>query len=289
MPYCIYTNKDVAAENGNFDHIIPLALGGADHFTIWSEKNYNSGMGSRIDGQIANDPFIMLARSHTDARGHNNKPPVPVWKKTTFGGNPVQLILDKENPKLWDARQKRILDDAEWAGKELESTIKIDFLAPWKFAAKVALAGGYFVYGDLFRENFDCDELRTILDVDLSDREALKRCAIKARLMDRWHPDSAAKGRAGHYRYMCEVTGRTTVIFVPHGDGLSVHIGVVGAYLASIIIEGNGSSLPCEGNHDLGHVILIHPGEMQTMSFRELAEISFKALNKAQNNGQGTP
>jgi hypothetical protein len=110
--------------------------------------------------------------------------------------------------------------------------------ASLKFAAKVALAGAHFIYGKLFRDTFDCDELQAILNVDITDQDAVHRASIKARLMDRWHPDVLTGGDAAQFKYMCEVVGRTTVIFVPHQDGLSVHIGVVGAYLASIILEG---------------------------------------------------
>jgi len=281
MTYCIYTDSEVPEHAGNFDHIIPLALGGSDRFTIWSDKSYNSDMGSQVDGRIANDPLIMLARRNADARGHGDKPPIPVWKKTTFDGRPVQLTLGNEKIELWDARERRMLDEAEWAGQAVETTLRIDRGPPLKFAAKVALAGGFFVYGDLFRDNFDCDELRSILNVDIADQEAVRRSAGKAQLMDRWHPDALSGGSAAHFKHMSEVSGRTTVIFVPHDNGLSVHIGVVGAYLASIVIEGDGTGFPSEGDHDLGHVILLHPGDMETMSFREHTRWSLDALGMA--------
>jgi len=278
MPYCIYTDCDVPNDAGNFDHIIPLSLGGSDRFTIWSDASVNSDMGSQVDGRIANDPFIMLARRNADARGHGNKTPVPAWTHTTFEGRPAQLTLGSEKLELWDARDRRVLDEAEWAGKELQTKLRIERGPPLKFAAKVALAGAYFVYGELFRDTFDCDELRAIVNVDITDQDAVRRASTKARLMDRWHADAQQGGDATHFKYLCEVTGRTTVIFVPHHDGLSIHIGVVGAYLASIILEGDGTSFPLTGDHDLGHVILLHPGEMERISFRDLAGRSLDAL-----------
>lgn len=278
MPYCIYTDVDVPNEAGNLDHIIPLSLGGSDQFTIWSDSRFNSDMGSQVDGRIANDPFIMLARRNADAKGHAKKSPVPVWKNSSLNGRPVQLTLSSDKIEVWDARDRRTLDESEWAGNELKTTLKIERGPPLKFAAKVALAGAYFVYGDVFRNNFDCQELRAILNVDMRDHEAVERASTSARLMDRWHPDARPGGDAASFRFMCEVTGRTTLIFVPHEDGLSVHIGVVGAYLASIILKGDGTGLPLGREHDLGHVLLMYPGDLERMSLRDLAGFSLDSI-----------
>jgi hypothetical protein len=83
------------------------------------DARFNSDMGSQIDGRIANAPLIMLARRNADARGHGKKPPTPVWKHTTFEGRPSQLTLGAEKLELWDARERRMLDEVEWAGKKL--------------------------------------------------------------------------------------------------------------------------------------------------------------------------
>jgi hypothetical protein len=75
MPYCIYTDKDIANEAGNPDHVIPLSLGGANGFRVFSDKHFNSTVGSNVDGAIANDPLVEFARRNADARGHSKRNP----------------------------------------------------------------------------------------------------------------------------------------------------------------------------------------------------------------------
>jgi hypothetical protein len=52
---CIYTDMEMAASAGTFDHIIPLSLGGRNQFCVWSDSSFNSRLGDEIDGAIAND------------------------------------------------------------------------------------------------------------------------------------------------------------------------------------------------------------------------------------------
>lgn len=47
--YCIYTDCNVSETAGNYDHIVPLSLGGDDRFKVWSDASFNSTVGSKID------------------------------------------------------------------------------------------------------------------------------------------------------------------------------------------------------------------------------------------------
>ena len=105
--YCIYTDAEVPDSAGNYDHIIPLSLGGSDSFCVWSDRNFNSKVGSSIDGALANDALIVLARRDADARGHSGTEVLPTWKKTTLDGRPVQVSWGDE-VKVWDARAKAL-------------------------------------------------------------------------------------------------------------------------------------------------------------------------------------
>ncbi|MGE0516336.1 MAG: hypothetical protein AB7O71_20530 [Hyphomicrobiaceae bacterium] len=100
MPYCIYTVREVAVGDGNSDHIIRLSLGGLNGFETWCDAVYNSNIGSKVDGAIAND-FLVMARWNADARGHSDKPPLPVWKRSTIAGKPVQIKLGPEKIEGW--------------------------------------------------------------------------------------------------------------------------------------------------------------------------------------------
>lgn len=173
MPYCIYTDTDVPLTRGNLDHIVPLSLGGCDDFRIWASKAFNSDMGSQIDGRIANDPFVMLARHEADARGHSGRAPVPGWKRSTLDGKPVQLSLAKEELSAWDPIARRRMPEAELAGQSFATRLQIDFGAPLKFVTKLALAGAYFIYGETFSASFDCGQLTMM--------SAMSSCSVPGR------------------------------------------------------------------------------------------------------------
>lgn len=53
--YCPYTDQDIAVGDSSPEHIIPLALGGLNSFTLPVSATFNSKVGSEIDGTLAND------------------------------------------------------------------------------------------------------------------------------------------------------------------------------------------------------------------------------------------
>jgi len=130
MTYCIYTDKDVPVKSGNYDHVIPLSLGGHDGFQVWADEYYNSTIGGTVDGKLANDFMVMLARRNADARGHNKEPVVPNWKQTEFEGRPIQLKLAMDKIEGFDPRTKAVIPESEIVGKILESRFKIDLSVP---------------------------------------------------------------------------------------------------------------------------------------------------------------
>ncbi len=277
--YCIYTDKDVPQELGNLDHIIPLSLGGCDEFVVWSEEAYNSKVGSSVDGAVAKDPFFVFALRDADVRGHSNKRATPVWKNTEIEGRPAQVTLGHDKVVVWDARDRRELDDAEVVGKEMKTRLRLDKHVATRFLAKVALGGGYFLYGDAFRHGADCQTLRELV---LFDRKTVRRETFqnsKISICDRFHPDSQSGGNAHMYRFLCENLPRSIFIAVPHNESISFHVGIVGAYVGSIIVPADTSSLPNDGDHDLGHAVVLAPGDIQRVSYRELLAQFYEAIN----------
>jgi len=75
MIYCPYTNKDISESETTSEHIIPLSLGGINGFEIPVCKIFNSNVGSKIDGALANDFLILMKRNELDVRGHSKKSP----------------------------------------------------------------------------------------------------------------------------------------------------------------------------------------------------------------------
>ena len=151
LVYCPYTNRDIDCERTTAEHIIPLALGGTNGFEIPVDAEFNSKLGSELDGQLSNEFLIALRRTKYDARGHSGKEPWTTIKTAYYGADdrPAQVrIHRKHGIRLWDAqdRQKK-------SGKgtiRINTSLNIDL--PVRFAAKVGLAAGYYAYGKTFRD-----------------------------------------------------------------------------------------------------------------------------------------
>ncbi len=281
MSYCIYTDKEVPETEGNMDHIVPLALGGDNGFCVWSDTARNSEIGTQVDGKLANDFLVMLARRNADARGHSRTPPIPVWKRTVLEGQPVQLRLGLDKFEAWDPRAKTTVHEEDIVGKTLESQLKIDRFASIRFAAKVALGGGYFVYGDAIRSAINCDELRWLVALDPVNANAdPKLDQLGVQICDRFHGDANGGSVDGSmWRLLTEFTGRSVLICVPHDSAISFHVGVLGMFMASIICPAPSHDLPIEGDHDLGHVVLLGPGALERKSLRTFAGDAYKKMN----------
>lgn len=269
--YCIYTDRDVEQADGNWDHVVPLALGGDNGFVVWSDRDANSTLGSQVDGKLTRDPLLAFALREAGVTGHSGKPVVPVWKRVEIDGRPTQVTWGKEKITTWDARDRRELADDEVAGKAMNATLQIDTHVTTRFLAKVALGTGQFLYGDLFRQGVDCAPLRDLAFLDLEGaRESAVLRMAEITICDRFHPDAGPRGGAAMYRALLEATNRSLVIAVPHHDAIAVHVGLVGAYIGSIVFPAQTGPLPPEGDHDLGHYLALAPGTLERGSFRSL-------------------
>lgn len=259
--YCVYTDADVAEADGNQDHIIPLSLGGDDDFCVWSETRFNSEVGSKIDGALANDPLIMLARRDADARGHSRTEPLPIWKNSTFEGRPVQVSWGDE-VKVWDARSRTYLDPKEFLNMPMESRWIYNPFSRSKFTAKAALGGGYFLFGNSFCKATDCNELRRMLRADDLTSFQTTLTAHDTVLQGRWPTADIAA-----FRLMCEFKKRTTFIALPYANGIAFYVGILGMYVGAIFCPGDSSDL-IPGD---GEVILLNPGAMERIPFKTFA------------------
>ena len=279
--YCIYANRDIAEENGNYDHIFPLALGGKNQFKVWSDKQLNSRIGTEVDGALVSDPLIELALQSSGVKGHNKKPRTPRWKRSTLNGEPIQVSLGKDELLVWDPKQNRELSEEEISGQEFTSTLKIGWYTCLRFVAKVVLAGGYFLYSDEFRSAVNCDHLRSLVFLNIEQMKSDNTFANYAiNFCDRFHPDSRLASAAGIYRTLCECIDRSLFIAIPHHSSISFHVGVVGVYIGSMIVPAKTDELSIDGKHDLGHCVVLGPGNFEQTSFRCLLQDFSRAMDE---------
>ena len=144
MVYCPYTNREIPESGTSREHIIPLSLGGVNGFEVAVDTTFNSKVGADIDGALANEFLIAMRRTEYDAR-------------------PAQVTFNKKKGMgLWDARDR----EAKKVPGEFHMSASLNIDLPIRFTAKGALAAGYYVYGNLFREHVDHHQLREVMHID---------------------------------------------------------------------------------------------------------------------------
>jgi hypothetical protein len=65
---CPYADRGIPISESSPEHIIPLALGSISGFTIPVSKDFNSNIGSEIDGALANNVLVMSKRDKHKAK-----------------------------------------------------------------------------------------------------------------------------------------------------------------------------------------------------------------------------
>lgn len=272
--YCPYIDQEIPFEQSNDEHIIPKSLGGINSFNLRVDAQYNSHAGSKIDGELANDLIILFQRREYDARGHSNKPPKIHSKKSFFSETkkPIQVEFKKEGIKVWDSIEKKELDKQDIIGKTITTNFKLSRFGRAKFAAKVALATGYFVYGELFRKSVKHKDLRKLMNFnEKSKKEDFASVSLK--IYDQFMPTEKQEDEEERnlYNFFCNFIGSSCVIIIPGYTNIIFVIGILGQHIATLNVEANTDNFPRDGNFDLGHVILLKDNHLERISYRELA------------------
>jgi hypothetical protein len=291
--YCPYTDRDVPASETNPEHIVPLSLGGANAFTIPIDGKFNSEVGSSIDGALANDFLIKLRRRAFGVLGHSRREPKVVLKRSMIEGQstPVQVTLrGKEGPPVvWDPVQRRDLSAAETIGKEIKSQLQIQRFNRLRFAAKVALAAGYFVYEKLFRDNLQHSDLRLLMKLNDAGQIDQRLQETDMRVWDRFTPVEA-KDSGDHQMYslFCAAVRGSCVLCIPGPKNIGFVVGVLGQIEAVLNVSANTKDFPSSGDHDLGHIILLTQKRMERLSYRSFAQRVLSQIEKPNRDGSST-
>ena len=269
MVWCPYTDRDLPEAETTREHIIPLSLGGMNGFELPVCRLFNSRAGSSIDGVVANDFLILTQRNKLDVRGHSGKRPVYVAKRSRDAdtGHPVQLILDQtEGLKVWCSRSREYVS----GGSKLEFSFNMDLDLDLRFVAKVALAAGYFVYGDLFRKNVRHDELRTIMNTRASD---LGDGIYSIETLADGRFSEGGGERVEIIRALCRAVPKHSVVgLVPGPANLGIFVGVLGHYMGLLNVPAVTTSFPNAQAYHWGHVISPQDGTLMRLSFRRALE-----------------
>ena len=273
--YCPYTDRELPESQTSREHIIPLSLGGVDGFEIPVDAAFNSMVGTNLDGALANDFFIALRRTEYDARGHSGKEPMATSKHASYGkeNHLAQVQLHrKKGLRVWDVRDRETKKNV--GSGSIRASLNVDL--PVRFTAKVGLAAGYYIYGDLFREHVDHRQLRDVMRIDPTKLDLNKSLAelgldhLTLRVDHYLHeepsdPDSPILC----LRKFCQTVRGSVVVLLPGTDCFRVAVGILGQYLTMINVPANTASFPNDGVFAWGHVMAVVDRKLKRCSWMD--------------------
>lgn len=281
--YCPYMDREINSSEASIEHVLPLSLGGSDEFTIRASKAFNSTLGHEIDGVIANDPIIGIERARRDVRGHNNRPVNVAWKKAVDEyGNPLQAVFDKGGLSLFDPKQRKMLTAHAPIDRSFQAAVRIEPYARIPFAAKVALATGHFLFGNVFRENAKHEDLRAVL----KKWEKIPEDVLRTNEIRYFDPvlDEKADRRNPKHRIIELAIGNLNCssVFVLFGNStIGFSIGILGKWFATIFVPADDRAFPRDGLADFGHVLAVQGRKLKSGPFRALlAQIAAASADK---------
>ena len=260
--YCPYTDCDLPKLSTSSEHIIPLSLGGVNGFEIPVDAAINSKVGDELDGALANEFLWALRRTEYGTIGHSGKEPVAIVKNASYGESrrPAQARFHrKHGVDVWDAQDRKLKTGV--GPIRISTSISIDL--PVRFTAKVALAVGYYVYGDLFRKYVDHCQLRDVMNIDLAKIDFNKSSAdiglehLTLRVDHYLHPISALDWKIRVLRMFCSAVNGSVVVLIPSRSSLAIGVGLLGCYLAMVNVPAKTDSFPNDEDYAWGHVVAI--------------------------------
>jgi hypothetical protein len=272
MTFCIYSNAHVADDDSNEEHIFPLTLGGSNAFTIQISKASNARSNRELDEKLKSCLFLATNRKIHDARGHKNKLVMPPKAKITVGSDKSVILKFDENGflQLYSHRRQKLLttDELKEEGATIEISQKRSLRL--KFTAKIALASGYFVYGNTFTENAETSELRALMHYqgELHDEVIINNIASTG-----WYwPAPVGDGDAvmhGMFERINRMFDCSFVALITSAvaDKIIIVVGVLGHLIGVISCPANCDAFPKSGDYDLGHVVVLRDRQLKRMSF----------------------
>lgn len=292
LVWCPYSDKEIPLADTTPEHVVPLSLGGVNEFCVRVEEKANAEVGSRIDAPLADDFRVKQRRNRLGMVGHSGKYPVLTWKHSELeSGEPVQVTFDRGDVRIWSPVRKQYIAVGSDVQIRSRWTLYVD--TPLRFAAKVGLSAGYFVYGDLFRRAVAHDEVRFIMEFDLSGVTRSEKAELEERAStmgvqaEDWlrrddNPDLEV------FRLLSQAYGDSSVVgLIPTKSSLTVFVGVLGIYVGLVDAPANTREFPLGGAHDLGHVIALRDGRIERQSLREAARMLDGMLRKGWRPDQG--
>jgi len=286
MPYCPYADQDYPDAETTREHIVPLSLGGVNGFEIAVHGKANSDIGSSIDAAMAEDFLVKTKRDRFDVRGHSGKEPVFVVKHAkNTDGLPLQVALNQRSGvQVWSPRDSEYITDQRAAKLELKFAVNID--TAMRFVAKVALSAGYFVYGELFRNNVKHSDFRAIMNFQSSHPNG--HGGVEARIDDRFNENPSEEVQI--FRALCKASEPYSIVGFAHSNNrFGIFVGVLGDYIGTIHVPGSMEAFPTDFEYEMGHVIQLQRPGFTRVSMKHTLESFLRAIDAAKTIERQAP
>jgi hypothetical protein len=270
VTWCPYSGVDIPIAAATKEHILSLAVGGHDDLTVMVDREANSTLGSKIDGELTRDFMIGRQRALQDLRGHSGREPVQRFKrvKDTATGRPLQVNWGKRL-EVYDPIARKPRHDA----LEFQLTMKLDANIRLRFLAKCFLGAGYRVYGDLFRRAVAHHEPRVLMNREPSELTDAELASFGTRYWD-WLSgeglDEEQTEELQVQRQICEGFKGNVLVFRPGPSCLGFFGGVLGQYVGMVNVPADTSDFPKADRHDGGFAIVVVDGKLFSCSYRAL-------------------
>lgn len=278
MKFCIYTNSFLPDTDVNDEHIFPLTLGGHDQFTIKVAKTANTLVNKELDEKLK--ACFLLARNRRiyNSKGHRNKKPSPPKVKISVGSDQsVVLKFDKNDYlQLYSHKEKRILNKNETYSNGILFKIPYERNLKLRFTAKIALASGYFIYGNLFVKNAETEELRALMNY--KGKEYNENIFKKITTQGWWWGETVKNSdKAMHviFETINSILNTTFVAIITSiiPDRILIVVGVLGELTGILNCSANCKAFPKHGDYDLGHVVVLKEKGIQRFSYRNCLKL----------------
>ena len=151
-----------------------------------------------------------------------------------------------------------------------------------KFTAKVALAAGYFIFGNSFIQNVAISELRFLMHYKKKyDKSDLMKLSLKGWF---WPLPSLEKDliELEIYVRMAKHINRSFVAIVSryNPNDILIIVGILGNLVGVIRCPAESDKFPSTEKLDLGQVVILEKDFLRRISYRNLLlEISTSLLN----------
>lgn len=284
MVWCPYSGVETDLAACNSEHIIPLSLGGSNGFTLPVNAKFNAQLGSAIDAALSTmDLLTVLRRRHFDARGHSGKEPEARVKHATYGPDKrVAQVTFKgdEGLTVWDARSGREVPDHELAWQQIQVNFNVTPFDRIRFVSKVALAAGYAIYGDVFKETADHAPLRALMNTTtpIEAKKAFANSEVRGFFEHMPIPDGQERF-VKRDQALCETVAGSVVIAIPTKGSVVFMVGILGQWVGMLNVPADTRRYPKEGLHDLGHAVLLVDGKTERVSYREFLRRALEVMS----------